>query len=95
MNRRTKTCLDCRHSETRAERFDWETSGGPWPHPTREHCPECGATSVRLSVVPTSWTEPLLSQAAYAGNNNGLGEYVRSKSHWNELVKKSKAIPAG
>lgn len=55
------------------------------PGGCRHFCPECPG---RLSKLAGGYRYRDYSQEAYAGKNEGLGKYVRSKSHYRELVKR-------
>lgn len=59
---------------------------------SRTFCPKCGSSSVSSG---TGDGKIIHQVDPYTGENKGLGEYVRSKSHFNELVKKKGFVEVG
>lgn len=81
---RTSACLACGAS---FEYFIDVADGGQ----NRHYCDTCPAILAE-SAKDLKQRE---YSGVYIGENNGIGEYVRSKSHYNELVKEKKLRPVG
>ena len=86
-------CRSCGFKEQGEQSFPhWKTSKTRWPDPVQTFCPRCESTTIESG---TGTGKKIEKNDIYTGENLGLGTYVRSKSHFNELIKEKGLVEVG
>lgn len=85
-------CDQCGYEERSEQFISWSTEPSLWPEPTPTMCPGCKVVGISYSG---GIGDRRSSSNPYAGENAGLGMYIRSKSHFDEVVKERGLVEMG